>query len=71
MTSSDRSQSIECLRSSPTIQDGVGQIIKKIDTERQLADKIRSKRCLLDNGSAPLPSETSQIPNVAIYGSPI
>ena len=55
--------------------DGVGQIGKRFDTERRLADKTISKRCLLDSASAPLPSEISQIllarPNVAICSPPI
>ena len=75
MVPSDESQSIECSCCSPTLQDEVNQISKRNDTERRLADKVRSKRCLLDGTSAPLPSEISQIllarPNVAIRGPPI
>ena len=75
VASSDKSQSVECLHGSPTLQDGVGQIGKRFDTERRLADKTRSRRYLLDSASAPLPSEISLIllarPNVAICSPPI
>ena len=75
MVASDKSQSIKCLCSGSTLQDGVNQVSKKIDTEGRLADQVRFKRCLLDGASAPLPSEVPQIllarPIVAICSPPV
>lgn len=54
--------------------DGVDQISKRTDAERQLADKVTFKRCLLDSASASLPLKVFQIwlarPVVAIYSPP-
>ena len=75
MVASDKPQSIECLCGGSTLQDGVYQFSKRIDTEGRLADQVRFKRCLLDGASVPLPSEVSQIllarPVVAICSPPI